>query len=67
MRAVPENGQANAALETLIADWLDLPRTSVWVIQGAKARIKIVAVDGSVIGLSALIATRLTEFRDSAS
>ena len=67
VRAVPENGQANAALETLIADWLDLPRTSVWVIQGAKARIKIVAVDGSVIGLSALIATRLTEFRDSDS
>lgn len=67
VRAVPENGRANAALEKLIADWLDVTRTSVSVIQGAKARIKIVAVDGSAIGLSGLIATRLTELRDSDS
>lgn len=62
VRAVPENGQANAALEGLIADWLDVPRSSVSVAHGSKARIKIVAIDGNAIGLSALIATRLTEF-----
>ena len=62
VRAVPENGRANAALEALIADWLDVPDSSVAVIQGSKARIKIVAVDGNAIVLSALIATRLTEF-----
>ena len=67
VRAGPDTGQANAALEKLIADWLDVARTSVSVIQGAKARIKIVAVDGSGIALSALIATRLTELRDSDS
>ena len=67
VRAVPENGRANAALEKLIADWLDVTRTSVSVIQGAKAPIKIVAVYRSAIGLSGLIATRLTELRDSDS
>lgn len=65
VRAVPENGRANTALEKLIADWLDVPRSTVSVVQGAKARIKIVAVDGSAIGLSALIATRLTAFRNT--
>jgi len=62
VRAVPESGRANAALESLIAAWLDVPRSSVSVVQGAKARIKIVAVDGNALGLSALIATRLSEF-----
>lgn len=67
VRAVPENSKANAALEALIAKWLDVPRSTVSVIQGAKARIKIVAIDGSAIGLSALVATRLTEFLKSDS
>jgi len=67
VRAVPENGRANKALEVLIADWLDVPRSAVSVIHGAKARIKIVAVDGSAIGLSALIATRLTAFRNASA
>jgi uncharacterized protein YggU (UPF0235/DUF167 family) len=62
VRAVPENGKANAALEALIAKWLDVPRSSVAVIQGAKSRIKVVGIDGSAIGLSALVAIRLTEF-----
>ena len=61
VRALPESGKANAALEALIAKWLDVPRSSVAVIQGAKARIKVVAIDGSAIGLSALVATRLAE------
>lgn len=67
VRAVPEKGQANAALEALIAGWLGVPRSTVSVIQGAKARIKIVAIAGSAIGLSALIATRLTEFNENNS
>lgn len=67
VRAVPENGKANAALEALIAKWLGVPRSSVSVIQGAKSRIKIVAIDGSAIGLSALVATRLAEFGNPAS
>lgn len=64
VRAVRESGNANRALEALIAEWLDVPRSSVAVIQGSKARIKIVAVDGSPIGLSALVATRLAAFAE---
>lgn len=60
VRAIPENGKANAALEALIAKWLKVPRSSISISHGAKARIKIVAIDGNAIGLSALIATRLT-------
>lgn len=67
VRAVPEGGKANHALEALIAKWLDVPRSSVSVVQGAKARIKIVAIDGNAIGLSAVVATRLTGFVNSAS
>jgi len=62
VQAVPEDGRANAALEALIAKWLDVPRSSVSVVQGVKSRTKIVAIDGNAIGLSALIATRLTAF-----
>ncbi|MEM7399483.1 MAG: DUF167 family protein [Pseudomonadota bacterium] len=59
VRAAPESGNANRALEALIAHWLDVPQTSVAVIRGSKARIKVVAIAGSPIGLSALVATRL--------
>ena len=67
VRALPENGRANTALEALIADWLDVPRSSVSIAHGTKARIKIVAVDGNAVVLSALIATRLSEFQNAGS
>ncbi|MEM7192744.1 MAG: DUF167 family protein [Pseudomonadota bacterium] len=63
VRAVPDKGEANRALEGLIADWLGIARSTVQVIQGQKSRTKIVSIDGSAIGVSALIATRLTEFQ----
>ncbi|MDJ0511823.1 MAG: DUF167 family protein [Methyloceanibacter sp.] len=65
VRAVPESGNANRALEALIANWLDVPQSSVAVIRGAKARIKVVAIVGSPVGLSALVATRLAAFCES--
>lgn len=65
VRAVPDGGKANAALEALIADWLDVPRSRVAVIQGAKSRIKVVSIDGNAIGLSALVATRLAALRSA--
>ena len=39
VRAIPEGGAANAALEKLIAGWLGVPKTSVGVIAGAKSRL----------------------------
>lgn len=61
VRALPEGGRANAALEALIAKWLGVPRTTVSVVQGGRSRVKQVAIDGEGIALSALIATRLAE------
>ena len=61
VRALPEGGRANAALETLIAKWLGVPLSDVAVVQGGKSRIKQVAIDGNGVALSALIGTRLAE------
>lgn len=59
VRALPEDGRANAALEKLIAKWLGLPQSAVEVVQGSKSRLKQVAVNGNGIALSALICTKL--------
>jgi len=59
VRAVPEDGRANAGLEKLIAKWVGVPPSSVAVVQGGKSRLKQVAVDGDPSALSALIAERL--------
>jgi uncharacterized protein YggU (UPF0235/DUF167 family) len=59
VRAVPEAGRANDALERLIADWLGVPPSSVTVAQGGKSRLKRVAVAGDADRLLALIETRL--------
>ena len=48
VRAVPENGAANAALVRLIAKWLNVPSTNIEVSSGGKSRLKtlrIVATD----------------------
>jgi uncharacterized protein YggU (UPF0235/DUF167 family) len=51
VRAVPEKGSANAALERLVADWLGLARRDVTLDTGSKSRVKtiLVAGDGSVL------------------
>ena len=46
VRAVPEDGAANAALEKLVAGWLDVPKSSVHLVSGAKSRVKSCAVEG---------------------
>ena len=44
VRAIPENGAANVALERLIADWLGLPKSAVSVAAGGKSRIKTIVL-----------------------
>jgi uncharacterized protein len=61
VRALPEAGRANAALEALTARWLKLPSSSVKVAHGGKSRLKHVAVAGDAGTLSRLIAARLAE------
>ena len=46
VRAVPERGKANTALEKLIARWLDIPRSAVSVTSGGKSRLKSLTLDG---------------------
>ena len=46
VRAVPEDGRANAALEALLAAELGLPKSAVRVVRGATARLKQVAIQG---------------------
>jgi uncharacterized protein YggU (UPF0235/DUF167 family) len=46
VRAAPVEGEANAALEALLAQVLFRPRSSVRVIKGGSARVKQVEIDG---------------------
>ena len=46
VRAAPEDGKANAALETLIAKALGAPKSAVSVSRGAKSRLKTIDVSG---------------------
>jgi uncharacterized protein (TIGR00251 family) len=55
VRAVPEDGRANAALERLIARWLKVPTSSVSIAQGGKSRLKQVKVDGDAEALAAAV------------
>jgi len=59
VRAVPEDGRANAALEKLIAKWLGLPPSAVKVAHGGKSRLKQIAIDGDPATLSVLLSERL--------
>ncbi|MBZ9776321.1 DUF167 family protein [Mesorhizobium sp. CO1-1-8] len=46
VRAVPENGGANHALEKLLAKALGVPRSAVSVVAGGTARLKTVRIEG---------------------
>lgn len=46
VRAVPEKGKANAAVERLLAQKLGLPRRAVRVVAGHTAQRKIVEAEG---------------------
>lgn len=53
VRAVPEDGAANAALVRLIAKALDLSQRSVRIEAGATGRVKTLALDGDPSALQA--------------
>jgi uncharacterized protein YggU (UPF0235/DUF167 family) len=63
VRAVAQDGEANAAVERVVARWLDLPRTRVAVAQGHKSRVKTLAVGGAPAELEALVAARVAALR----
>jgi len=47
VRAIPENGAANKALIALIAKTLRVPKSSITLVRGATARIKVLRVLGN--------------------
>lgn len=57
--ALPDKGAANAALERLVAEWLDVPASSVSVISGHAARLKTVGVNGDPAVLEKALGERL--------
>lgn len=59
VRAVPEDGAANAAVVAVVAKWLGLAKRSVTVSTGAKSRIKGVSIAGEAGALAAILAARL--------
>jgi uncharacterized protein len=64
VRALPENGRANAALEKLIARWLKVPPSLVSVTQGGKSRQKQVMIEGDAEELARLIEARIAELAE---
>jgi uncharacterized protein YggU (UPF0235/DUF167 family) len=61
VRAVPEDGKANAALLALLAKELRLAKSAFALVAGSKARLKTVAVTGD----TAHIAARLEGFGEA--
>jgi uncharacterized protein YggU (UPF0235/DUF167 family) len=58
VRAVPEDGAANAALEKLVAAWLGVPKSAVRLVSGGKSRVKTVAVEGDPAAIAVRLAAR---------
>jgi uncharacterized protein YggU (UPF0235/DUF167 family)/uncharacterized protein YggT (Ycf19 family) len=56
VRAVPQDGEANAALVRLVAKTLGLPAASVEVASGATSRLKTLALTGDAGALETALA-----------
>lgn len=59
VRAIPEDGAANAALEKLVAEWLKVPKRSVQLATGGKSRLKSVAISGDIEQLDRALQAKL--------
>ncbi len=62
VRAVPAEGEANAALLKLLAHWLGQSQSSLRVARGGKSRVKSVEITGDVKEIEARLDERLTGF-----
>ena len=61
VRAAPSDGEANSALERLVAVWLGVPKSCVALTAGGKSRIKTMEVSGEPGELTRTLAQRLAE------
>lgn len=56
VRAVPQKGAANAALERLLASQLGVPKSAVSVVAGAASRLKTVRLSGDAAEIAEAVA-----------
>jgi uncharacterized protein len=59
VRALPSEGEANKAVERVLADWLGVPKSSVAVSGGGKSRVKSLRIVGEVQELKDRLKIRL--------
>lgn len=59
VRAVPAEGEANAALLSLLAGWLGVGKSSLRLAHGGKSRIKSVEITGNADEIEARLAMLL--------
>ena len=59
VRAIPDKGKANAALEELVAAWLGVALTKVTVSAGFTRRLKTLRVEGATDDLAARLQARV--------
>jgi uncharacterized protein YggU (UPF0235/DUF167 family) len=64
VRAVPEHGAANEALEDLVARWLHVPKRSVSMASGGKSRLKSLRIAGDPAALDRLLQMKADEFQN---
>lgn len=58
VRAVPSEGEANAALLKLLAGWLGVAKGSLRLAQGDKSRVKSVEITGNADEIEVRLAER---------
>lgn len=63
VRAVPEKGKANKALEALIAKWLGVAKSQVSVVAGHTARLKVLKISGDEAPLATALDAKLEPFQ----
>ncbi len=44
LRAKPHDGEANTALTRMLADYFDMPKTSIIIKRGAKSKNKVIEI-----------------------
>jgi uncharacterized protein YggU (UPF0235/DUF167 family) len=59
VRSAPADGEANAALEKLVARWLDVPKSTVRLTHGAKSRVKSLTISGDLVCLEQRLRAKL--------
>lgn len=62
VRAVPTEGEANAALLKLLAQWLEVGQGSLRLAKGGKSRVKSVEITGNPDDIEARLAEKLAGF-----